>query len=310
MKVRLVQKGVFTVVEDLTAATIQPENGFYWIDGGVEDLPILQEMFHLHDLAVEDLEEEEQRPKIEIYDSHYFVVVNSIRFDDEEIFLRALNIFLGKHFVITITKQKINEVRMLKPILLEKEIDSADRLLYDLLDLVVDNYFVVGYRIEERLEKLDEAIMLHTKKEHMNEIIGLRSEILWLKNVLAPQKDVIGALSRKDLKYIDSDLQKYFSDIFENAVKIYETFDTFRDLIGNLREAYQLSLANRANEIMRMFTALSSIFLPLTVITGIYGMNFKNMPELDSPYGYYSVMAFMIILAVSMVTYFKKKDWL
>ncbi|OGX61297.1 MAG: magnesium transporter, partial [Paenibacillus sp. RIFOXYA1_FULL_44_5] len=271
MKVRLVQKGVFTVVEDLTAATIQPENGFYWIDGGVEDLPILQEMFHLHDLAVEDLEEEEQRPKIEIYDSHYFVVVNSIRFDDEEIFLRALNIFLGKHFVITITKQKINEVRMLKPILLEKEIDSADRLLYDLLDLVVDNYFVVGYRIEERLEKLDEAIMLHTKKEHMNEIIGLRSEILWLKNVLAPQKDVIGALSRKDLKYIDSDLQKYFSDIFENAVKIYETFDTFRDLIGNLREAYQLSLANRANEIMRMFTALSSIFLPLTVITGIYG---------------------------------------
>lgn len=311
MKIRLVQNGVFTPIDDIAMTVTPPEEGFYWIDADVDDLMVLQPLFSMHDLAVEDcLSEEEQRPKIEIYESHYFIVVNSIRFDDEEIFLRALNIFLGRHFIITVTKQKINELRMLKPILWEQEVHQPDRFMYLLIDLIVDNYFTVGDRIEVRIEKLEEDILMHTKKTHLNEIIGLRSEILWLKKVLGPQKEVINTLNKRDLRLIDDQLQKYFSDIYENAVKISETFETYRDLMGNLREAYQSSIANRANEIMRVFTAITTIFIPLTLITGIYGMNFDNMPELHTQHGYYVVIGLMVLLGTIMYLIFRKKDWI
>lgn len=311
MKVRLVQNGIFTIIDDVSKAAFPPENGFYWIDAEVDDLLALQPLFQLHDLAIEDcLNEEEQRPKLEIFDSHYFIVVNSIRFDDEEIFLRDMNIFLGKHYVITATRQKLREIRSIKPILLEEEINSPDKFLYHLLDLVVDNYFTVGYRIESKIEKLDEDILINPRKSHQNEIIGLRSEIMWLKNVLGPQKNVIMALTKKDLRLINENLQKYFNDIYENAVKIHETFDTFRDLIGNLREAYQLSLSNRMNDIMRMFTALTTIFMPMTIITSLYGMNFVNMPELQWRYGYYGVLGLLVGVGAAMFYLFRKKEWL
>lgn len=311
MKIRQVNAGVFTTIEDIEETLTAPTEGFYWIDADVEDLELLQPLYNLHDLAVEDcLSEEEQRPKIEIYESHYFIVVNSIRFDDEEIFLRALNVFLGRHYIITVTKQKIHELRVLKPILWEQEVSEPDRFLYHLIDTVVDNYFSVGDRIEVRIEKLEEDILMHTKKSHLSEIIGLRSEILWLKKMLGPQKEVINTLNKKDLRLIDDQLQKYFSDIYENAVKISETFETYRDLMGNLREAYQSSIANRANEIMRVFTAITTIFMPLTVITGIYGMNFDNIPETHSEYGYYGVIAVMVTLGCGMLFVFRKKDWL
>ncbi|WP_410769864.1 magnesium/cobalt transporter CorA [Fontibacillus sp. BL9] len=311
MKIRHVVAGVFTPVEDVELTTTSPEQGFYWIDADVDDLALLQPLFSLHDLAVEDcLTEEEQRPKIETYDNHYFIVVNSIRYDDEEIFLRALNIFLGRHYIITVTKQKINELRAVKPILWEQEVSEPDRFMYYLIDLVVDNYFIVGDRIEVKIEKLEEDILMHTKRSHLNEIIGLRSEILWLKKVLGPQKEVINILNKKDLRLIDDQLQKYFSDIYENAVKISENFDTFRELVGNLREAYQAAIANRANEIMRVFTAITTIFIPLTLITGIYGMNFDNMPEIHWKYSYYVVIGIMIALGAGMFYLFRKRDWI
>ncbi|WP_110933609.1 magnesium/cobalt transporter CorA [Paenibacillus bouchesdurhonensis] len=311
MKIRHVKDGVFTTVDNVELTTTAPEEGFYWIDADGEDLKILQPLFFLHDLAVEDcLTEEEQRPKIETYDNHYFIVVNSIRFDDEEIFLRALNIFLGRHYIITVTKQKINELRAVKPILWEQEVSEPDRFLYLLIDLVVDNYFTVSDRIEAKIEKLEEDILMHTKRSHLSEIIGLRSEILWLKKMLGPQKEVINILNKKDLRLIDDQLQKYFSDIYENAVKISENFETFRELMGNLREAYQSSIANRANEIMRVFTAITTIFIPLTLITGIYGMNFDNMPELHWKYSYYVVLGIMIVLGAGMYYLFRKRDWI
>lgn len=198
MKIRLVNAGVFTPIDEIDETLTPPTEGFYWIDADVEDLELLQPLFNLHDLAVEDcLSEEDQRPKIEIYESHYFIVVNSIRFDDEEIFLRALNIFLGRHYIITVTKQKIHELRILKPMLWEQEVSEPDQFLYLLIDLVVDNYFSVGDRIEARIEKLEEDILMHTKKSHLSEIIGLRSEILWLKKMLGPQKEVINTLNKK-----------------------------------------------------------------------------------------------------------------
>jgi magnesium transporter len=311
MKVRLVQHGKFELMDSPAIAVNPPEDGFYWIDATIDELYELQPLFHLHELAVEDcLSEEEQRPKLEVYDGHYFIVINSIRFDNEEFFLRALNIFLGKHFIITVTRQKLHEIRKVKPVLLEEKVHSPDWFLYYLMELVVNNYFTVIDRIEERIEQLDELVMVDAKKSYMNEIINLRGEIMWLRKTLGPQKDLIGMLNRKELRLIDDKLQKYFSDIYEDALKVYESFETFRELVGHLREALQLSLANRANEIMRVFTAMTVIFMPLTVITGIYGMNFDYMPELHSRYGYFIVLGVMLVTASLMAFLFRKKDWL
>lgn len=313
MKVRLVQQGVFTLLEeDFSLLQQAPEDGFYWIDVSVDELTTLQPWFNLHELAIEDcLHDEEQRPKLEVYSDHYFIVINSIRFDDEEIFLRPLNIFLGKHWIITATKQKINEIRLFKPKLLVDQVNTPDRLLYHLIDTVINNYFPVADRIELMIEQLEEDILIRTQKSHLNEIIGLRGEILWLKKALGPQKELIATLkNRRDLDLINTELQQYFGDIYENAVKIAESFETFRDLMGNLREAYQSSLHNRANEIMRVFTAMTVIMMPLTVITGIYGMNFTHMPELDWKYGYYIVLAVMVLVGTGIFFFFRKKDWL
>jgi magnesium transporter len=311
MKIRLVKNGVFELVENVVEATRPPESGFYWIDADTEDLLLLQKLFHIDDLVVEDImQEEEQRPKIEVHEKLYYIVVNSIRYDDEEIFIRELNLFLGEHYIITVTKQRLNDLRAVKPILLQEEVNKPDYFLYHLMDLVVDNYFTVIDKIEVKIEKLDEDILIHMKKEHLNEIVGLRSEILWLKKVLGPQRDLIAALKNRNLRLIDEKLQKYFSDIHENMVKITESFDTFRELVGNLREAYQLSLANRANDLMRVFTALTTIFMPMTVITGLYGMNFSHMPELDWKYGYFMVLGVIFTMAGTMIYIFRKKEWL
>lgn len=311
MKVRLVQHGKFELLDNPAVAVHPPDDGFYWIDASLDELHELQPLFHLHELAVEDcLSEEEQRPKLEVYDGHYFIVINSIRFDNEEFFLRALNIFLGKHFIITITRQKLNEIRNVKPVLLEEKVHSPDWFLYYLMELVVKNYFAVSDRIEARIEELDELVLVDAKKAHMNEIVNLRGEIMWLRKTLGPQKDLIAMLNKKELRLIDDKLQKYFSDIYEDALKIYETFETFRELIGHLREALQLSLANRANEIMRVFTAMTVIFMPLTVITGIYGMNFDYMPETNFRYGYFVILGVMLAIASLMAFLFRKKDWL
>ncbi|RJX39317.1 magnesium and cobalt transport protein CorA [Paenibacillus pinisoli] len=311
MKIRYVNNGKFTMVEDIDTTRTAPEDGFYWIDADVEDLEVLQPIFGMHDLAVEDcLNDEEQRPKMEIYENHYFIVIDSIRFDNEDIFLRSLNIFLGPHYIITVTKQKINELRTLKPILWEQEVNRPDQFLYYLVDLVVDNYFLVGDRIDSRIETLEEDILMHTKKSHLNEIIGLRGEILWVKKVLGPQREVIFTLNKKELRLIDDQLQKYFRDVYENAIKVSESFDTYRDLMGNLREAYQSSLSSRANEIMRVFTAITTIFMPLTFITGIYGMNFDDIPGLHFKLGAYVLLGIMIVLGFSMFIIFRKKEWL
>lgn len=312
MKVRLVNQGIFTTIDgDLAVLKTAPQDGFYWIDASIEELSVLQPLFELHELAIEDsMHEEEQRPKLQIYDDHYFMVINSIRFDDEEIFLRPLNIFLGQHWIITATKQKINEIRLFKPILLEEKVHTPDKLLYHLIDTVVDSYFTVADRIEETIEQLEEDILIRTQKSHLTEIIGLRGEILWLKKALGPQKELLATLNKKDLSLINSELQQYFGDIYENAVKIVETFETYRDLMGNLREAYQSSLSNRANEIMRVFTAMTVIMMPLTVITGIFGMNFDHMPELHWKYGYYVVLGVMALIGGSVYWFFRKKGWL
>jgi magnesium transporter len=311
MKIRLIQNGLFRQIDDMEETRRPPKNGFYWIDATLFDLDVLQHLFGLHYLAVEDcINEEEQRPKLVVYHDHYFIVINSVQFTNHDIYLREVNLFLGSHYIITVTKYRVTELENIVPVLREEDVNRPDVFLYHLVDLIVESYFKVIEGIEELIENLEAEVLMNAHRSQLNEIIGLRSEVLYAKKMLGPQRDLIDLLHKKELPLIHENLRKYFGDIHENAVKIVESFDTFRDLIANLREAYQSSLSGRANEIMRIFTALTTIFMPLTIVTGIYGMNFEHMPELQSPYGYYVVLGFMLFLGLAMFFLFKKKKWL
>ncbi|MCM3590779.1 magnesium/cobalt transporter CorA [Brevibacillus borstelensis] len=311
MKIRLVQNGMITLIDDIEQTQFPPRNGFYWIDASLFDLDVLQHLFGLHDLAIEDcIDEEEQRPKLEVYEDHYFIVINSVEFGNQDIFLREVNLFLGGHYIITVAKHDTGLYPRVLQIIREEEVNRPDAFLYHLVDQIVESFFEVVEKIEDLIEKLEEEILVNAKKAQLHQIIGLRSEVLYARKMLLPQRDLIDALHKKNLPLIDRKLRKYFGDILENAVKIVESFETFRELIGNLREAYHSSVAGRANDIMRIFTALTTIFMPLTIVTGIYGMNFEYMPELKSPHGYYIVLAFMASLGIVMYLIFKKKEWL
>lgn len=311
MKIRLIQNGLITQIDDVEETLTPPGNGFYWIDASLFDLDVLQGLFGLHDLAIEDcIDEEEQRPKLQMYHDHYFIVINGVAFHNQDIFLREINIFLGSHTIITVTKQEAPEFAKMFAIIREKELNRPDAFLYHLVDQIVDRYFDVIEKIEDLIEKLEVEILMNTRKSHLDQIIGLRTEILYARKMLLPQRDLIDSLHKKELPLIDSSLRKYFADILDDAVKVVESFETFRDLIGNLREAYQAALAGRANDIMRVFTAMTTIFMPLTIVTGVYGMNFDFMPELRSPYGYFVVLGSMAAIAVTMVIIFKRKGWL
>lgn len=311
MKIRLIQNGLITEIEDVEETVTPPSNGFYWIDAGLFDLDILQTLFGLHDLAIEDcINEEEQRPKLEMYHDHYFIVINGVDFANQDIFLREINIFLGSHTIITVTKQEAPELDKMLALARELEMNRCDVFLYQLVDQIVERYFDVIEKIEDLIENLEEEILMNTRKSHLGQIIGLRSEILYARKMLVPQRDLIDALHKKELPLIDASLRKYFGDIWEDAVKVVESFETFRELIANLREAYQSALAGRANDIMRVFTALTTIFMPLTIVTGIYGMNFENMPELHTHYGYFVVLGVMALIAFTMYLIFKRKEWL
>ncbi|MGD8190906.1 magnesium/cobalt transporter CorA [Brevibacillus ginsengisoli] len=311
MRIMLVQNGHMQEIEDIEETKTSPSYGFYWIHAGLFDLDELQRIFGFHDLAIEDcIDEEEQRPKLEIYDNHYFIVINSVEFANQDILLHEVNIFIGAHYIVTITKYPIQEIKQLEQEIHDEEINTADYMLYHFIDLIVKNYFGVIDDIEDLIEELEKKILVKPDNSQLNEIIGIRSEILYAKKMLGPQRDLISALNKKELALINDRLQKYFGDILENSVKIVETFDTFRDLMGNLREAYQAALANRANETMRVFTALTTIFMPLTIVTGIYGMNFDNMPELHTRNGYFVVLGVMLTVGIGMYALFKKKGWL
>lgn len=311
MKIRLIQNGLITEIDDVEETVQPPVNGFYWIDATPFDLDVLQPLFGLHHLAVEDcIDEEEQRPKLQVYDDHYFLVMNGIAFHDQDIFLREINVFLGSNTIITVTKQEAPEFTSMLALLREKEGNRPDVFLYYLVDLVVDRYFDVIEKIEDLIEDLETQILMNTRKSHLDQIIGLRSEILYARKMLVPQRDLIDALHKKELPLIQPSMRKYFGDIMEDAAKVVESFETFRELIGNLREAYQSALAGRANDIMRVFTALTTIFMPLTIVTGIYGMNFDYMPELRQPYGYFIVLGVMAGIGLTMFLIFKRKEWL
>ena len=288
------------------------------IDGihEIETLEKLGDCFGLHPLTLEDILNTDQRPKIEDYGEYIFIVLKMLYPDDDtgEILAEQVSLVLGKNFVISFQEREgdiFNSVR--------ERIRSgkgrirkmgADYLVYSLLDSIVDNYFIILEKLGERIEFLEEKLIINPVPEAINLIHKLKREMIFLRRSVWPLREVIGSIERGESSLIKGSTNIYLRDVYDHTIQVIDTIETFRDILSGMLDIYLSSVSNRLNAVMKVLTIIATIFMPLTFIAGIYGMNFKYMPELEWRLGYPVILLTMVSIGVLMLVSFRKKKWL
>jgi magnesium transporter len=291
-----------------------------WISvRGIHDVEILERLggcFALHPLVLEDVLNTDQRPKMEDYSDYLFIVLKTFAYADgrDQLQPEQISLVLGPNFVITFQEGEgivMNPVR--ERIRTNKgriRRSGADYLAYALLDAVVDSYFTVLERIGETVESLEEELVQNPTPETLQTIHGLKRNMLFLRKSVWPLREVVGGLEREAPPLIGESIGLYLRDLYDHTIQVIDTIETLRDMISGMLDIYLSSVSNRMNEVMKVLTIIATIFIPLTLVAGIYGMNFTYMPELQWRWGYPTVWGVMLATTVVMLLYFRRKRWL
>lgn len=302
-----------------------------WIDiegrGDAEFLQSIGSYFGLHELEMEDIANVHQRPKVEIYGEHLFVISRMIYFS--KIFNSLINeqvaFFVFDNLLLTMQEDyedSFNGVRekLKKNYMLLCE-GNTFFLAWALIDAIIDQYFVILEGVEQRLAIIDNQLLENPRKIHLLEIQSLKREVMFLRKAILAERDKLAEIERHDFTLIDDKIRVYLRDTYDHTAQIVDILESQKEISYSLMEIYLGTQNNKMSEVMKVLTVISSIFIPLTFIVGVYGMNFSstdihgqslplNMPELTSPYGYVYVMVFMLIIAVAQVLFFKRRGWL
>jgi magnesium transporter len=297
-----------------------------WIHvGGLGDVELLKELglvFRIHPLALEDMLNAGQRPKVEEYDSQLFIVLQmAYSTKDGDITFEQLCIVLGERHVITVQEEAARDVfepvrQRLRQGGGNLRFMKADYLAYALVDAIVDHYFPLIERLGDSMEEFQETVLDDPTRERLRQLHDFRHAIAELRRAMWPQRDVLSRLVRDETGLVDERTRSFFRDCYDHTVIILDLLETFRDTTRNIMDLYHSSLSIRTNEVMRLLTVVISIFIPLTFIAGIYGMNFDrsasslNMPELGWRFGYLYAIGLMLSVAIGMIIFFKRKKWL
>lgn len=294
-----------------------------WINlDGLQEKIIIQKIadhFCLHALLVEDITSDHQ-PKVEEYDEYLFFTLKMLyRIEENSIDYEQISFVLGKDYLLSFQEKegdlfgqlrdriKLDQGRVRKK--------KADYLLYRVIDIIVDNYYNVLDAIGQQIESIEEEIYKNSSDTQFKNIQKLKKELIFLRKALYPLRDAMSKIIKDESGFIDESNQRYYADVYDHVVHLIDSLDTYKDLTSGLMDIYINTLNTRMNEVMKVLTVISTIFMPLTFIVGVYGMNFNtekgplNMPELNSPYGYPIVMGFMTIIVIVMIRYFKYKKW-
>ena len=232
-----------------------------------------------------------------------------------EIEVEHLSFILGKNYVISFQEERTRDIfdpiiQRLKASAGKTRKNGSDYLLYSLMDLVVDNYFLVLEKIAENIERLEDDIINTKKQISMTEMYSIKRELMLMRKIVFPLREMLSNLIREEAPLITPNTALYLRDVHDHVTQVLETIDSYRELVASLMDLSLSQAGNRMSNVMKVLTVISVIFMPLTFIAGIYGMNFDYMPELRWHYGYYSVWTFMITLVIGMLIYFRRKDWL
>ncbi|MDN4606902.1 magnesium/cobalt transporter CorA [Sporosarcina highlanderae] len=286
---------------------------WYWVDFDRptdEESELLFSYFDFHPLAIEDCLGRLQRPKMDYYDGFSFFVLHSICSDDLE--AEELNMFLGDNFIVTFHRGKLQEMENAREMILttSKTWDQGHKyVVYQIFDKVVDQYFPILYNIEDHLDDIEEELSPRTVHLSMDYVFEVRGDLLRLRRTIFPMRELLYRMLNSERLNFTQQERAYFSDVYDHLIRLGEMIDSNRELTADIRDS-QLSInSNRMNSIMTTLTIISSIFIPLTFIVGVYGMNFDRMPELHWRFGYLIVIVGMALIAVAMISWFKRKGW-
>ena len=279
----------------------------------------LGEDFHLHFLALEDILNTGQRPKIEPFDDQLFIILSLPLMQGGLVEVQQVSIFLSDTFIVSFCEGDFAPfqpiVKRLQDCNSRVRSRGADFLFYSLLDVVIDRGFPVLESFGLQLEDVEEQILNTASRDTLEKIHLLKRELILLRRMLWPQREVINQLLRDDHVQIRESTQVYLRDCYDHTIQVMDLLETYRDMTGSMLDIYLSSVSNRMNDIMRVLTVIATIFIPLTFIVGVYGMNFDraagpwSMPELSWPYGYLLVWGFMIAVAGLMVVFFRRRGW-
>jgi magnesium transporter len=282
----------------------------------VKDLEKLGECFNIHPLVLEDILEVGQRPKIEDYDDYLYIVLDSIRpvAEGEELVSEEISLVLGPHYVLSFHEGNGDVFAPIRDRLLKAKGRlrkmGADYLAYTIIDLIVDNYFVELEKFGDQVEFLEDEVVSRPTPRTLRAVHRFKNDMIMLRKSLWPLREVIARLERRESPLISENLGNYFRDVYDHTIIAIDTVETYRDILSGMLDIYLSSMSNRLNEIMKVLTIIATIFMPLTFITSLYGMNFKYMPELQWHYGYYEVLGLIAVIAVCMLLFFRKKHWI
>jgi magnesium transporter len=290
-----------------------------WINvDGIHDIGTIEKigsLFKIHPLIQEDIVHTEQRPKKEEFDDHIYIVLKMISYDEENIKTadEQVSLILSQNHVISFQEKEgdifdpvRDRIRTSKGRIRKM---GADYLAYSLLDAVVDQYFLVLEKFGERIEELEDEIISDSRPENLHEIHRLKREMIFLRRSVWPLREVISSLEKADSSLIKDSTQIYLRDVYDHTIQIIDTVETYRDMLTGMHDTYLSSVSNRMNAVMKVLTIIATIFIPLTFIAGIYGMNFHFMPELSWKWGYFVVWGVMAVVALVMIVLFKRKKW-
>ncbi|MBD3290171.1 magnesium/cobalt transporter CorA [candidate division KSB1 bacterium] len=282
----------------------------------VDNIQKIGSHFEIHPLVLEDILNTGHRPKMEDNEDYIYIVLKMLYYqpDNNNLEVEQISIILGENYVITFQEREGDVFNPVRERIRTGKIRTlkrkSDYLAYALVDAVVDNYFLILERMGESIEDLEEELLQDPGQRTLKQIYSLKNKMLLIRKSIWPLREAISALERGDSPLIRESTHIYLNDVYDHTIQVIDTMETYRDMVSGMLDTYLSIVSNRMNEIMKVLTIIATIFIPLTFIAGIYGMNFQYMPELKSHYGYFAVWTVMIAIAVVMVLFFKRKKWL
>ncbi|MGR9114790.1 MAG: magnesium/cobalt transporter CorA [Gammaproteobacteria bacterium] len=307
-----------TEIENLMPSKYRQTVSWFRITG-LHDVSLIERLgldFGIHRLVLEDIVNTHQRPKVEEFENFVFIVFRAIRFQPEELvfYNEQFSIILGSNYILSFEE---SDSGLLQPI--SDRIKSsrgkfrsqgADYLAYSIIDLVVDQYFLIEDQLDEVIESFEDELLSTPEPEMMHRIQKLKRGMIFLRRAVSPLRELLSALLRSESEFISDNTKIYIRDVYDHAIRVIEGLDSYRDLIAGLLEIYLSSLSNKMNEIMKVLTVFATIFIPLTFFAGVYGMNFEFMPELKWQWSYPVFWLIVLMTGGGLLVFFRNKKWL
>lgn len=311
-----IEETFFATINEVIEAMDPQKISWLNIDG-LHEVDITEKIiqhFNLHKLSGEGILNTNQRPKLDDYDEYIHITTKNFYVENDNIEEEQITIIFGPKFLITFQEKENELFNNFRKRLTEGKSQArkkqSDYLAYNLLDAIIDQYYVAIESFGDNIDSIENEVIMNPSEKLLSQLNELKQDISYLRRTIFPLREALNQFEKLELPYIHKETRLFIRDLRDHTIQVIETINIYKDSINSLTDLYMSSLSIKMNNVMKVLTIVSTIFIPLTFIVGVYGMNFTNMPELEYKYGYFITLIFMAILTLFMILYFKHKKWL